>query len=66
MRLLTPAQERIVRELADGRYVSEIAKKFGIAPATVYCQLGYARDRMNARTTAHLVALWLRAKREAA
>ena len=59
---LSPAQDAIVRRLAAGETVPEIARALFMATATVYRHLFDARTRLGARTTAQLVARWAEAE----
>lgn len=57
---LTDAHRLILRHLADGATIHEIATIAGISRTTVYAQLSEARIVLGATTTAHAMAIALR------
>lgn len=59
---LSPVEEKIVALVADGRPDKLIAKDHGTTVNTVRSQVFHAKKKMGARTRAHLVSLWLKAK----
>ena len=63
---LTVRQEQIVRLLIDGHSRSESAQRLGISLNSYKEHLKEAKKRLGARTTVHLVALWLRTLAEVA
>jgi DNA-binding CsgD family transcriptional regulator len=56
-RRLTRAQQRLVARAALGQTAKEMARDLEMTPGGVATVLSYARERLGARNTAHLVAL---------
>lgn len=54
---LTPGQHRVLRQIALGKTGTETATALGISPETVKRQLAITRSKLQARTTAHAVAI---------
>jgi DNA-binding CsgD family transcriptional regulator len=56
---LTPREREILSMLAGGNTVAEIAKELYLSPFTVRTHIRNAKDKLQARTTAHAVAIAL-------
>jgi DNA-binding CsgD family transcriptional regulator len=56
---LSPREREILSMLAGGNTVAEIAKELHLSPFTVRTHIRNAKDKLQARTTAHAVALAL-------
>jgi DNA-binding CsgD family transcriptional regulator len=65
MSALSPRQTEIIKALAAGNVVKEIADKVGSKPGTVRAHMRIIYAKLDARTQAHAVALWIK-KRKAA
>lgn len=57
---LTDREEQVLLLLADGCGVGEIAKRLGITEWTVKAHRANARQKLDATTTAHAVAIVIR------
>jgi DNA-binding CsgD family transcriptional regulator len=56
---LSPREREVLGLLAAGRTVAEIAKDLYLSPFTVRTHVRNAKDKLQARTTAHAVAIAL-------
>lgn len=56
---LSPREREILSMLAGGSTVAEIAKELYLSPFTVRTHIRNAKDKLQARTTAHAVAIAL-------
>jgi DNA-binding CsgD family transcriptional regulator/ketosteroid isomerase-like protein len=56
---LSPREREILSMLASGNTVAEIAKELFLSPFTVRTHIRNAKDKLQARTTAHAVAIAL-------
>jgi DNA-binding NarL/FixJ family response regulator len=56
---LTPNQTAVLRALAEGLTVSEIAVNWGVSGTVVYRSIEGARSKLGARTIPHAVAIWV-------
>jgi DNA-binding NarL/FixJ family response regulator len=56
---LTPSEVAVVRGIASGLRLREIADERGTSVKTVKAQSGSARRKAGAHTLAHLAALWV-------
>ena len=65
MRPLTPRETQIIEETAEGLNAKQIAAKLGTSHRTVEIQRGSAVLKLNARNTAHAVALYLKGQAHA-
>ena len=59
---LTPAEEEVVERVARGDTDKVIGRDLGKHYTTVRDQVQSAREKLGAKTRAHLVSLWLKAK----
>ena len=62
MKPLSPAEEEVVERVARGDTDKRIALDLGKGHLTVRDQIQSARQKLGAKTRAHLVSLWLKAK----
>lgn len=58
---LTPRQAEVLALIAAGKTPKEIAKQLFVSPHTVKSTMDAVRQRLKAKSTAHAVALALRA-----
>jgi DNA-binding CsgD family transcriptional regulator len=56
VRVLTPAEERVVRLAADGRSDAEIAAQLGVSPAIVAAHVSGACRKLGARSRDELAS----------
>src|SRR3954452_2988140 len=56
---LSPGEREVLSMIAGGRTVTEIADELALSPFTVRTHVRNAKDKLQARTTAHAVAIAL-------
>ena len=54
---LSPREREVLSRLADGRTIPEIAAELVLSPLTIRTHVRNAKDKLQARTTAHAVAI---------
>jgi DNA-binding CsgD family transcriptional regulator/ketosteroid isomerase-like protein len=54
---LSPREREVLSRLADGRTIPEIADELVLSPLTIRTHVRNAKDKLQARTTAHAVAI---------